>query len=198
MHNVLFDIAGYIMQKQKQKVNVLILTSATSLINNTSDITGQTFLTYIHHNYIICAIPDNRNKDISLMFIMIVEMALIIETHSTLGEKVACAAISPHLHTLLYFFSFSILLCPLWKIWVSWVRHSRRKRSATHSYHSISACSIFMCQNNMVPSLGIFNMRTDVDACDCTRGLYGHCKESALAVDSGRKIPFSTRDSNLC
>ena len=52
----------------------------------------------------------------------------------------------------------------------------------------ISVCSIFMCQNNgMAASVGlskvylhsvfgIFNVRTDVDACDCTRGLYGHRK----------------------
>ena len=40
-------------------------------------------------------------------------------------------------------------------------------------------------------------MRTDVDACDFTRGLYGHRKrESALEVDSGRNIPCRTGDSN--
>lgn len=42
--------------KNKNK-NVLSLTSTTSIINNTSDITGQTFFTYSHHNYIICSIP---------------------------------------------------------------------------------------------------------------------------------------------
>ena len=36
-------------------------------------------------------------------------------------------------------------------------------------------------------------MRTDVDACDRTRGLYGNRKrESALKVDSGSKIPCRT------
>ena len=36
--------------------------------------------------------------------------------------------------------------------------------------------------------LGIFNARTDVDACDCTRGLYGHrkrvCTESRIREKS--------------
>ena len=39
----------------------------------------------------------------------------------------------------------------------------------------------------------IFNMRTYTDACDCTDAV----RESALEVDSGRKIPCRTRDSNL-
>ena len=34
---------------------------------------------------------------------------------------------------------------------------------------------------------GIFNVRTDVDACDCTRGCTDTVSESALEVDSGGK-----------
>ena len=30
------------------------------------------------------------------------------------------------------------------------------------------------------------------------KGMYGHHKESALKVDSGRKIPCRTGESNLC
>ena len=44
---------------------------------------------------------------------------------------------------------------------------------------------------------GIFNVRIDVDACDCTRGCMGTVKESTLKVDSGRKIPCRTGESNL-
>ena len=43
----------------------------------------------------------------------------------------------------------------------------------------------------------IFNVRTDVNACDCTRGCTDTVKESALKVDSGRKIPCRTGESNL-
>ena len=36
----------------------------------------------------------------------------------------------------------------------------------------------------------IFNMRTDVNVCNCTRGCTHTIRESALKVDSGRKIPL--------
>jgi len=42
--------------------------------------------------------------------------------------------------------------------------------------------------------LGIFNVLTDVDGCDCTGGLCGHRKkESALEVDAGKKSPLPQR-----
>ena len=44
---------------------------------------------------------------------------------------------------------------------------------------------------------GIFNVRTDVSACDCTRGCTGTVRESALKVDSGIKIPCRAGESNL-
>ena len=39
---------------------------------------------------------------------------------------------------------------------------------------------------------GIFNVRTDVNACDCAKGCMDTVRESALKVDSGIKIPCST------
>ena len=54
-----------------------------------------------------------------------------------------------------------------------WVRHSSHKSSATHSMV-------------WLPAFGIFNVSTDVDACDCTRGLYGHRKRVCTG-SSGRK-----------
>ena len=44
---------------------------------------------------------------------------------------------------------------------------------------------------------GVFNVRTDVNACDCTRGFTDTVRESALSVDSGRKISPRTGESNL-
>ena len=44
---------------------------------------------------------------------------------------------------------------------------------------------------------GIFNVRTYVNACDCTRGCVDTVRESAVKVDSGRKIPCRTGESNL-
>ena len=44
---------------------------------------------------------------------------------------------------------------------------------------------------------GIFNVLTDVSACDCTRECTDTVRESALKVDSGKKIPCRTGESNL-
>ena len=44
---------------------------------------------------------------------------------------------------------------------------------------------------------GIFNVRTDANARDYTRGCTDTVEESALKVESGRKIPCSTGESNL-
>ena len=41
-------------------------------------------------------------------------------------------------------------------------------------------------------------MHTGDNACDCTQGRTDTVKESALEVDSGRKIPCHTGESNLC
>ena len=40
----------------------------------------------------------------------------------------------------------------------------------------INVCSIFVSPNNgsAMPLLGICNVHTYVDACDCTQELYGH------------------------
>ena len=43
----------------------------------------------------------------------------------------------------------------------------------------------------------VFNVRTDANACDCTRGCTDTIRESALKVDSGRKIPSRTRSDAL-
>ena len=57
-------------------------------------------------------------------------------------------------------------------------------------YPFLSVCAVFSCVQTMVwlPVLGIFNVRTDVDACDCTTGLYRHrerfCTESSLKEKS--------------
>ena len=43
----------------------------------------------------------------------------------------------------------------------------------------------------------MFNVRTDVNACDCTRGCMDTVRESDLKVDSGREFPCRTGESNL-
>ena len=43
----------------------------------------------------------------------------------------------------------------------------------------------------------IFNMHTDVSACDCAQGCTDTVRESVLKVDSWRKIPYCTRELKL-
>ena len=47
-----------------------------------------------------------------------------------------------------------------------------------HRYPFLSVCGVFSCIQTMIwlPMFGIFNVRSDADACDCTRGLCGHRK----------------------
>ena len=44
---------------------------------------------------------------------------------------------------------------------------------------------------------GIFNARIYVNACDCARGCMDTVRESGQKVDSGKKIPCRTGNSNL-
>ena len=80
-------------------------------------------------------------------------------------------------------------------------RFPRRKPAATKSrYPTYGASWVFHCFHNPPNSdMGcrIFNVHTDVNASDCTRGCTDTVRESALKVDSGRKIPCCTRESIL-
>ena len=43
----------------------------------------------------------------------------------------------------------------------------------------------------------IFNVRTEINICDCTRGCTDTVREPTLTVDSGTEIPCRTGESNL-
>ena len=77
----------------------------------------------------------------------------------------------------------------------------RGKPAATEShYPTYSSCWVFQFLHNPPNSdmdYRIFNMRTDVHACDCTRNVRTHVRDSALKIDYGRKIPCRTGESNL-
>ena len=81
------------------------------------------------------------------------------------------------------------------------VASPRGKPAATESgYPTYGACWMFLCLHNPPNSdmdYGIFNVRTDVNACDCARGCTNTIRESALKDNSGRKIPGRTGESNL-
>ena len=77
----------------------------------------------------------------------------------------------------------------------------RGKPAATKSrYLTYSACWMFQYFHSppiFDMDYGIFNVRTDINACDCTRGCSDTVKESPMKVDSGRKLPCRTGESNL-
>ena len=62
----------------------------------------------------------------------------------------------------------------------------RLQQPQEQCYPFLTVRAVFSCVQSKVwlPMFGIFNVRTDVNACDCTRGLYGHrkrvCTESEL------------------
>ena len=60
---------------------------------------------------------------------------------------------------------------------LTWVRHSSCKSSALYPF--LTECAIFSCVRTVVwlPAFGIFKVHTDVDACNCTRGLCRHRKK---------------------
>ena len=77
----------------------------------------------------------------------------------------------------------------------------RGKSAAIESrYPTYGACWVFHCFHNSPNSdtnYGIFDVRTEVNECDCARGCTDTVRESALKVDSRRKIPCRTGESNL-
>ena len=61
------------------------------------------------------------------------------------------------------------------------------------------ACWVFQCFHNPPNSdmdYGIFNVRTNVNACDCARGCTDTVRESGLKVHSRRKIHCRTGEWN--
>ena len=63
--------------------------------------------------------------------------------------------------------------------------------AAVSRYPTYDACLVFQCFHNppnCTMDCGIFNMHTDLHVCYCTRVYTDAVRESALIVDSGRKI----------
>ena len=105
---------------------------------------------------------------------------------------------------LLFFFFFTFYNC-LFQLDLSsgkfGLPSSGEKLAATESrYPTYGACWVFYYFHNRPNSdmdYGIFNVHTDVIACNCTLEYTHTVRESALKVDSGRKIPCRTGESNL-
>ena len=77
----------------------------------------------------------------------------------------------------------------------------RGKLAAAESrYPTYSACWAFLCFHNLPNSdmdYEVFNVYTDMYACDSSRGCTDTRKRVCTKVDSGRKISCRTGESNL-
>ena len=73
------------------------------------------------------------------------------------------------------------------------LRQSRAPQTTVHA----GCFKYFHNPPNSDIDYGIFNVRTVVNTFDCTRGHTDTVRESALKVDSGRKIPCRSGESNL-
>ena len=101
-----------------------------------------------------------------------------------------------------FLFTFYKCIVPMgflpWEIRGTFIGESQlRQRRATQPTVQAGCLSFFRNPPNSNMGYGIFNMLSDVNACDCNRGLTDTVRESALKVDSGRKIPRRTGESNL-
>ena len=71
---------------------------------------------------------------------------------------------------------------------LTWVRHNSRKSSSTRSCQCVQYFRVSFQAKIWLLVFRIFNVSTDVDACDCTqRGCTDTVTESPLKVDSGKK-----------
>ena len=104
-----------------------------------------------------------------------------------------------------FFFFFYNCLVPMgflpWEIQVAFPGEIQLQQSGAAQPRVHAGCyGVFRIHRTLTWTLGngIFSMRTDVNTCDCARGCTDNIRESALKVDSGRKIPCRTGESNLC
>ena len=95
---------------------------------------------------------------------------------------------------------FFKLYCSIGNFGLLFPRENQQRQSRA-TQPTVHACWVFCYLYNSPNSYmdyRIFNVRTDVnDVCDCTRDCTGTVRESARKVDSGRKIPCRTGESNL-
>ena len=78
----------------------------------------------------------------------------------------------------------------------TWVR-LQQPREQHYLFLPVSAGFLWVQTMVWSQCLRFFYVRTDVDACDCTWGLYKHHNKVSLKADSGRKIPCLIGELNL-
>ena len=85
-----------------------------------------------------------------------------------------------------------------WEIQVAFPRESQLQQNCTTQLNVHAGCfNVSTIHQTLTWTNGIFNVCTDLYVCDCTWGCTDAIRESALKIDSGRKIPCLTGESNL-
>ena len=111
-------------------------------------------------------------------------------------------------HAFFFFFSISLSLVGNLGC-LSWARHSSCKfLIIMYIYHAvinalsahIPMCAVFLLVQTVaeLPAFHIFNVQTNVDACDCSQSLCKRFIESTLKADWGEKISCCKEESKPC
>ena len=110
-----------------------------------------------------------------------------------------CSRLPGQITSILFIYLFYDCIVPLgflsWDIRIAFPRESRLRQSHATQPTVLSGC--FSASIIHRVDYRIFNVCTDVNACDCTQVCRDTRRESARKVDSGRKIPCRTGESNL-
>ena len=121
-------------------------------------------------------------------------------TRSTVVSRAKIIRLHEHIRFMFFF-------VPCGKFGSSYLGKTQQPQKQSHPF--LSVCAVFSCfkkkekEKRMVwlPVFGIFNVSTNVDACDCTRGLYGHRKRVCTESWLWEKNPLPHRGlelSSLC
>ena len=86
---------------------------------------------------------------------------------------------------------FVVLNCPFQRKFGS-PYQGKAQQLQEQCYPLLLVFAVFLCVQTMVwlPVFAIFNMSTVVDACECTRGLYGHCRRVCSECWLWEKTPL--------
>ena len=99
---------------------------------------------------------------------------------------------------LFFFFYYHVvpLKFPPWETRVVFPGESQQRQCrVTQPTVHAGCCNVSIQHRTLTLDYMVFNVRTDVNACDCTWRCTDTERESALKVDSGRQIPCRRGES---
>ena len=127
-------------------------------------------------------------------------ISIIIRTTRNLSNTIIDTPALFAVNILYFVYLFTTVIVPLtflpWKIRVAFPGESQLRLSRATQPTVHAACFSVSIPNSYT-DYRIFNVRTDIDACGCTRGYTDTVRESALKIDFERKIPCRAGESNL-